>query len=323
VEAAVIVDLPATTSAAVARRLVDLRDEYGAVALGRVLTLVAVVDGADIERTIAAAAHASHEHPLRVIVVQGTEGGREHAAGHPQQAHLDAQVRFGRDAGAGEVVVLWAEPLLVEDISSLVMPLLLADAPVVAWWPGRAPTVPAETSVGALAHRRITDSAACDNPLATIRELAAAYQPGDADLAWGRLTLWRAALVGAVDALTMDRPLPAVHDVLVSGSADSPSVDLLAAWLADRMGRPTKVRRVAAAHLTSVEIGFADGTQLRLQRPDGSQIGSLSVPGQPTRPVAMSMRSTPDCLAEELRWMEPDEVYGEVLQRGLPRVIPA
>jgi glucose-6-phosphate dehydrogenase assembly protein OpcA len=318
----VIIDLPDTTAGAVARTLVDLRDRYGAMALSRVLTLVAHADRAEVEDTIAAAVHASHEHPLRVVVATETDADRERSAGHRDRPHLDAQVRLGGDAGAGDVVVLWAEPWLLEDLASLVMPLLLSDAPVVAWWPGRAPQVPAQASVGQIAALRITDAAAGEHPLATIRDLAAAYVPGDADLTWGRLTLWRAALAGAVDAVATDGVLPDVDDIEVSGSVDSPSVDLLAAWLAIRLGRPAKVRRVPVPHLSGVVVRFADDTELRLERPQSSDLAHLSVPGQPTRPVALAPRDTPDCLAEELRWLEPDGVYGEVLRQGLPRVIP-
>ena len=87
-----IIDLPSTSSAAVARALVDLREQYGAVALGRVLTLVVLADGADIEASIAAANHASHEHPLRVIVVQNADEDDERDAEHSDTPHLDAQV---------------------------------------------------------------------------------------------------------------------------------------------------------------------------------------------------------------------------------------
>lgn len=44
-----IIDMPETTTTAVDKRLVRLRDEGGAVALGRVLTLVVIADEADVE----------------------------------------------------------------------------------------------------------------------------------------------------------------------------------------------------------------------------------------------------------------------------------
>ena len=68
-----IVDLPSTTTSAVNRKLVDLRDKGGAVALGRVLTLVIVTDdGAQAEEAIEAANAASREHPCRVLAVSYT-----------------------------------------------------------------------------------------------------------------------------------------------------------------------------------------------------------------------------------------------------------
>ncbi len=316
-----IIELPTTSSAAVARALVDLREKYGAVALGRVLTLVVLADGADVEKAISAANHASHEHPLRVIVVRRSEQDDEGRRGHTERPHLDAQVRLGGDAGASEVVVLSAAPTLTEDVSSLVTPLLLPDAPIVAWWAGEAAPVTVDTSIGAMAHRRLTDAAACRVPLVAIRDRAETYRPGDGDIAWARLTLWRAALAGAMDVVASRGDLPGVGAVEVHGSSSSASVDLLGAWLAWALRTSALVRRVPGHGVAAVRIGFDDGAELVLERPQESDVAQLSVPNQPTRPVALAPRSDADCLAEELRRMEPDEVYGEVLVRGLPRVI--
>ena len=64
-----IVDLPDTTTSAVSKTLVKIREEGGAVALGRVLTLVIATRLGDEEEAIEAANDASREHPMRVIVV--------------------------------------------------------------------------------------------------------------------------------------------------------------------------------------------------------------------------------------------------------------
>jgi glucose-6-phosphate dehydrogenase assembly protein OpcA len=316
-----IVELPTTSSAAVARALVDLRAQFGAVTLARVLTLVVLPDGSDVERTIAAANHASHEHPLRVIVVQRSDEVDEHTQGHGGDPHLDAEVRLGRDAGASEVVILRAAPSLTEDVSSLVTPLLLPDAPIVAWWAGQAPPVTIETSIGAMAHRRMTDAAACRAPLVAIRDRADSYQPGDGDLTWARLTLWRATLAGAMDVVMSRGTTPGVSAVEVHGSASSASVDLLAGWLAWALRTSAVVRRVPGHGVSTVRISFDDASEMLLERALDSEVAELSVPSQPTRPVALAPRTDADCLAEELRRLEPDEVYGEVLARGLPRVI--
>src|SRR4051794_1679097 len=90
--------MPDTSTGAVARKLVEMRETGGAVALGRGMTLIIVADDGPAEEAIRAANEASREHPCRVIVVV-----RGHKRG---SSRLDAQVRVGGDAGASEVIVL-------------------------------------------------------------------------------------------------------------------------------------------------------------------------------------------------------------------------
>ena len=98
-EAAVIVDLPDTNTNDINKKITGLREEGGAITLSRVLTLVISLHTDDLlEDSIEAANFASREHPCRVIVV--VAGDRD--ASEPR---LDAQLRVGGDAGAGEVVV--------------------------------------------------------------------------------------------------------------------------------------------------------------------------------------------------------------------------
>jgi glucose-6-phosphate dehydrogenase assembly protein OpcA len=49
-----------------------------------------------------------------------------------------------------------------------------------------------------------------------------------------------------------------------------------------------------------------------LARPDG-RTATLTKPGQPDRRVALHRRETAELLTEELRRLNPDEVYGETL----------
>ena len=51
---------------------------------------------------------------------------------------------------------------------------------------------------------------------------------------------------------------------------------------------------------------------IELMRPDG-RTGTLRQPGQPDRLLALARRTVPDCLSEELRRLDPDDVYGEAL----------
>ena len=222
-----IVDLPSSTTSAVNRKLVELRESGGVLALGRVLTLVIVTDdGSAIEKAIEAGNSASREHPCRVIVLAR---GQRRAA-----PRLDAQIRVGGDAGASEVVVLrgYGQLAAEEAGAGMVMPLLLPDAPVVAWWPGEAPAVPSKDPIGRLAQRRITDSLSAKNPIKAFEQRRASHAAGDTDLAWTRLTHWRALLAAALDF----PPHDTVTAATVSGEAVSPSTDLMAGWLACRLG---------------------------------------------------------------------------------------
>ena len=56
-----------TTTSQVAKRITQLREKSGVVALGRVLTLVISTDDAGIESAVQAANAASLEHPLSLI----------------------------------------------------------------------------------------------------------------------------------------------------------------------------------------------------------------------------------------------------------------
>jgi glucose-6-phosphate dehydrogenase assembly protein OpcA len=304
----VIIDLPNTTTNDVNKRLVKLRDEGGAVALGRVLTLVIDVGTHDVEEAIEAANDASREHPCRVIVIaQSADGGVE--------GELHAQIRLGGDAGASEVVVLRPSAHLVPHGDTLVMPLLLPDAPIVTWWPYDPPEDPAHHPLGSMAQRRITDSTSCSAPQQVLRRLASVHRPGDTDLAWTRITLWRGLLAAALD----QPPFEPVTKVVVSGESTHPSVDLLAAWLAEDLDCEVEVERQDDARaITCVRLVRRSG-DIVLDRPDG-KTAALRQPEQPEHRIALPIRQLRECLAEELRRLDPDEVYAETLTHGLPRV---
>ncbi|MBN9755951.1 OpcA, an allosteric effector of glucose-6-phosphate dehydrogenase, actinobacterial [Pseudonocardia sp. Ae406_Ps2] len=298
-----IIDLPSSTTSAVNRKLVELRESGGVFALGRVLTLVVLTeDGPELERAVDAANTASREHPCRVIVLAR---GQRRAS-----PRLDAQIRVGGDAGASEVIVLRGYgPLADADAGAgMVMPLLLPDAPVVAWWPNEAPASPSEDAVGRLAQRRITDALSAKNPVKAFEARRKDYAPGDTDLTWTRLTQWRAQLAAALDV----PPFEGITSAVVAGEAVSPSTELIAGWLAACLG--VKVKRSPSEKdngLALVRLTRPSG-DVELARPDG-KTARLSQPGQPERLIALARRQVSDCLAEELRRLDPDEVYAEAL----------
>ncbi|MEP7034985.1 MAG: glucose-6-phosphate dehydrogenase assembly protein OpcA [Dermatophilaceae bacterium] len=302
-----IVDLPGTTTVAVSKKMVELRNDVGAMTLGRVLTLVIVVDDAGADEAIEAANDASHQHPCRIIaLVPGSKRGAN---------RLDAQIRVGGDAGASEVIVLRLHGALAGHGDSVVLPMLLPDSPVVAWWPKEAPADVYASTIGQMAQRRITDAAEVRSPRAELKRRADSYQPGDTDLAWTRITLWRGLLAAALD----QPPYEPVVSATVTGASDSPSTDLLAAWLSQALSCPVRrARSRAGTGMVSVQLERRTDS-IDLTRPDGD-VATLTQTGQPLRRISLSRRPLADCLAEELRRLDPDETYAESLTKGLTKV---
>lgn len=299
-----IVDIPNTTVPKISKKLQELRDVGGVVALGRVLTLVIQTDLEHIEAAIKAANGASRMHPSRIIVLAD-------AASSDEADQLDAQIRVGGDAGASEVIVLKAYGDAATNAESLVTGLLLPDAPVVAWWPSSCSPAPAMTPIGQIASRRLIDSALQPNTREYLVEFARNYRPGDGDLAWTRITLWRAQLA-ALFELHQARD---VKSVTVIGSDSSPSADLLAMWLGQRLGvraqKKTEFQGAPVQGIFGVEVEFADG-QLSIHRTD--QVASIRQTGAPDSSVLLPRRSDQDCLVEDMRYLGEDEVFGDVLK---------
>ena len=307
-----ILELPDTTTAKVAKELVNLREEGGAVALGRVLTLLISTTLGEEEVAIAAANEASREHPMRVIVLSVIEP--EHSISN----RLDAEVRVGGDAGASEVIVLRAYGKVGSDQQGLVTGLLLPDTPVVAWWPGTAPEKVCESAVGKIAECRITDSAAQSEQLQALNDLSSTYSPGDADFAWTRLTLWRTQLAAVLD----QPPYEPIIEAHVTSTPDFPAAKMLAAWLQLQLQVPV------TCDLTHTGLNWRGIHGVRLVRKSGDieltrvepTTARLKQPDQPNHDISMPLRSLRDCLAEELRRLDPDEVYGRVVTEGLPQI---
>ncbi len=299
-----IVTLTDTSSREVDARLLDLREEGGVVALGRVLTLIILTDN-DVEPAISAANFASREHPCRVIVVTRSEA-------ECSEGRLDAEVRVGADAGASEVIILSPAGPAREDIDTLVTPLLLPDAPIVVWWPGESPDCLAAGLLGRLSQRRISDVRSGSDPIGRLRALAENYTPGDTDLSWARTTLWRGLTAATLDSV----PAPTISGV-VHGNSSHPAVLLYAGWLKQGLQVPI---RVAHEENTSAITGVTlnqGSTSVHLHRPEGSNTLTISSPDQSDQTVALPLRGLAECLVEDLRRLDPDETYAAALSAAV------
>ena len=280
--------------------------ELFSLATGRVLTLLVVAHAEDdLHSVLLTVKEATREHPARVLVlVCGDDSAL---------TSLDAEIVLTADAGASEMVVMHLRGELVGHLASVVTPLLLPDTPIVAWWPTDAPATPADSPLGAIAQRRITDAARSD-PAGALLRLSTGYSAGDSDMTWSRITLWRGIVASALDR----DPGTPIDAVSITGPADNPGVDLAAGWLASCLGVP--VERLAATGRCAITRNVPI-TELVIFRSDGEiTVGvvdertvRVSSPGLPDAYVAMTARTDSECLAEELRHLDPDTAYARAL----------
>ena len=292
------IDLTDTTTGAIHEALTQARRRMGGPASGTVLTLIIVTDEAAQYDAVRAASQAGREHPSRILAVITRRPKAE--------SRLDAEIRVG-ETGPGETILLRMYGPLGQHADSVMAPLLAPDVPVVTWWPDEAPPAPSRDPLGMVAQRRVTDAAASETPKDMLLTLAKAYKPGDTDLSWTRATSWRSLL-----AATLDQPYPELYSGEVLAEPDNPSADLIAAWLGMRLGIPVQRGESGGPGITEASFETADG-KVSLSRPDGRN-ATLAWPGRPERRVALHRRDSADLIAEELRRLEPDEVYAETLR---------
>ena len=302
-----MIELIETNAAGIAAEFVAARIRAGSPAMGMVLTLVIVVDEDHAPDAMQAARRASHEHPARVLgVILGDSRGA------PQ---INAQVGTG-DGWTGETALIRLKGEVVEHCESVVLPLLLPDSPVAAWWPCDAPEDPATDPLGRLAQRRITDAASVHRGKGrAIYAQCSAYSSGNTDLAWTRITPWRALLAAA-----LDQHQPKTTRGSVTAERISPSAELLVAWLSDRLKVHIERKNSGGPGITEARIDTKDGP-IVISRGDG-RLATFSSPGRPDRPVALKRRQLRELLAEELRRLDEDEVYARTA-RTLIRMSPA
>lgn len=293
-----MIHLEDTSGGAIAAAIASERHRMGSPTTGMVMTLLIVADEDHQAEATTAAVAAARQHPMRILTLVPRPG--------KGPSRLDADIAVGGDEGPGEVAVIRLWGLLSEHANSVVIPLLLSDTPVVAWWPGAAPPIPGEDPLGRHAQRRITDAGSAKRPLHELAVLQAGYRPGDIDLSWTRLTPWRTVL-----AATLDQPFAPVIAGSVTAQPNNPSGPLFVSWLTERLGAPITLDLGDGPDITEVRLTTAAG-DIGISRLDGST-ATLQRPGAPDSTIALPRRELKDLMSEELRRLDPDEAYARAL----------
>lgn len=290
------IDMHDTTANKVAAALLDWHHEMGNAGSGMVHSFIVATDRDDFDKAYQAALAANREHPSRILIVVRDPEGED---------GLDATIHTDTDA-RGDVIVLTMRGRTVEHPGSVLRPLLVPDLPVVVWWPNEAPANLLEDRIGKLANRRITDALGADDPSQAIVDRAYYHSPGDTDLAWTRTTAWRALLAAALDQVRAP-----IEAAMVEGATDNAPAALLSAWLELKLGVEVQVEQSDGPGITAVVLHTSEG-EVSIHRSDGLQ-ALYRVPGQPDRQVALKRRDINELITEELRRMDDDAVFGDVL----------
>lgn len=293
-----VIRLEDTSGGAVAAAIAAERHRLGSPATGMVLTMLILANEEFQADATAAAVSAAREHPMRILTLIPRPGRMEPS--------LDAEIAVGGDDGPGELAVLRLRGDLSNHGNSVAIPLLLSDTPVVAFWPTSPPDSPASDPIGKHAQMRITDSATSMDPELQLRRQLEGYSPGDVDLSWTRLTPWRSALAAAFDNVT-----PKINTIEIAAGANDPSALLLKSWLQLRLHCDAVIYQTPDSELLSVKLDTSHGS-ISLTRVDVHQ-AVLSKPGVPDATIGLPVRDLANLLSEELKYLNPDETYGEVL----------
>ncbi|GAB3659787.1 glucose-6-phosphate dehydrogenase assembly protein OpcA [Glycomyces tarimensis] len=295
-----------TTTGEIMKALAGLLHDVGGTS-SLALNLVALTTEDEREEVEQAASQAAQEHPYRLILAIPRDPDAE-------EPRIDAEVTLGERLGAAEAIILRLDGPTVAHLTSVVLPMLAPDVPVVTWWLLDPVRYGLEQELRTFADRRITYSARATDPVDSLHRRARAYSPGDTDICWTRITLWRSLIASAFDGVAN-----AVDGIEIKADTEDPSAQLMAAWLHNRLGVAPKVVHTDvernSEHLpaiVSVAFTMAGGETMEIERStDGEAV--LRQAGMPKRRQLLQGRTLGQLLAEELRHIDPDTAYRRVL----------
>jgi glucose-6-phosphate dehydrogenase assembly protein OpcA len=268
------------------------------------MTLIAAVDEADdpaqIGETIAM---LMREHPSRAIVVRVRDANEFYLSA---QVLAQCWMPFGdRRQICCEQVEMTASVASLEDLPAVLLPLLVADLPVVLWARSRA----GQKALAGIAGKLIVDSEGSSN-LANVAELATRFRVGD--LAWGRLTRWRETIAQIFENKCYLAELEGVTRARITHTGEQPTASsfYLGAWLE----RNETFWERGDAEAVTLETANGEA-HTRIQRTGGDSV-EVTVRGQTSHAVFPAATDY-TLLREELSIGGRDSVFEAVLPRAV------
>jgi glucose-6-phosphate dehydrogenase assembly protein OpcA len=278
-----------------------------------VLNLVAYAsDRASMEQISATLATLADHHPSRTIVALVDE----EAAVADIEASVRVSCKHVGTAGLSvcvEQIVLEAKPAATRRLPNAILPLLLADLPVVLWWPGEPPLRdPILYDMLEPAYRFVVDTsqgAHLERYLGGLNNLR--HRPGlrfdMVDLNWERLLPWRELIAQFWDVPGWRNALKGLDRVEIDlarppgGRSNRSQALLIAGWLTSRLGwSPHRIERLRDGYdVTARRLGRSVLFKIRIASGERAGLRAVRFFVDTARHHSTwSVRATPDDLAE-------------------------
>lgn len=284
------------------------------------MTLVALTEETDdvseLGETIAA---LMPEYPARAIVVRLRGTGERMLS---ERVSAQCWMPFGQHRKVCcEQVEIIATDAALADLPSVVLPLAVADLPLILWC--RCPRIlgmPDFQPIAAMAQRVIFDSSRLPHPKAALQSIADRSAQGAliGDFSWTRLTRWRELLSQVFENRQNLAALQSINKVTVTTVGEAPvNAWYLGAWVMDALALAGIHAEFQMAHeeegqpgkLRSIQLSGSDFTAELERR--GSRLivtaGGLAYCNHLPKSTEYSL------LAEELRIVGHDPVFEQTL----------
>ena len=302
---------PAKVEAALREMLATRHHESHAFVPARVLNLVVIADReyrGEIQNRLQ---RVGRYHPSRLVLCSVSDG----------RETIDARVEIGTSqfAGPGHIAVgrerigLHIGPKHLENLDTIVDPLLVPDLATVVWAPhGHTEGVDALRRLAQIVLLDSQDLPTVGEGLARAADLSQnAYV---VDLAWLRSTPWRERIAAAFDPVVERAQLNAIASVTVRHRDDSLAAAVLfCGWMSSRLGwRPGSLGHSGGSYLGHAR-GRKSEVKICLESANQNAPGLAGVTIETASGEAISLDRSPGGLRSLRRSRDGDEQSWTVL----------